>query len=105
VNPIHPSMTVWAVFRTKDVAPSLPPELDGAVKVDHDIGKYHPDAKSEIRVALHVVGPDRAVRAFRKCGLRIARHFLTIDYLGTFWDEPPADCAGAVLGTDGYIAV
>jgi hypothetical protein len=105
VNPIHPNMTVWAAFRTKDPAPHLPPELDGAVAVDHDVGRYHADAKSEIRVALHVVGPDRAVRALRKCGVRVARHFLTVDYSGGFWDDPPADCAGALLASDGYVAL
>lgn len=105
MNPIHSSMEVWATIRTNDPIPALPPELGGAVAIDHNVTKYYPDAKSEIRIAMHVVGPDRAIQALRKSAVRIVTYFLFVDYSEGFWAYPPEDCAGAILAADGGVAL
>jgi hypothetical protein len=95
---------VWAAFRTKDPAPELP-ELRGRAIIDHDVGRYHADAQSEIRVRLHEVEPKEVIRALQNGGARISRYFLTPCFLPGFWEDPPADLAGALLVPDGHVAL
>jgi hypothetical protein len=101
---IHPSMEVWAAFRTRDPAPELPELRDVAV-IDHNVGRYHAGAKAEIRVRLHEAGPGRVINALQKAGVRLSHYFLTPRYLPGFWDSPPGDCAGALLAADGHVAL
>jgi hypothetical protein len=101
---IHPSMEVWAAFRTKDPAPELP-ELRGMAVIDYEVSKYHADAQSEIRVRLHEAGVERVIEALQKASVRLSRYFLTTRYHPSFWDSPPDDCVGALLAADGHVAL
>src|SRR5262249_1584354 len=68
-------------------------------------GRYHADARSELRVHLNEVGPERVIEALRNARVRVSRYFLTPRYLPPFWDEPPEDCVGALLQPDGHVAL
>jgi hypothetical protein len=101
---IPPNTEVWSAFRTRDPVPELP-ELRGRAVIDHDVGKYHADAQSEIRVRLDEVEAQQVIRALRNAGARVSRYFLTPRFLPKFWDDPPEDCAGALLAADGHFAL
>ena len=103
-SPIHPKIEVSASFRTTEHAPELP-ELSGIAFIDHNVSKYHEDAKSEIRVRLREAGPERVVQTMRNAGVRLSRYWLSVSYLPDFWVSPPQDCVGGSLWPDGSISL
>jgi hypothetical protein len=104
ISMIPPNTEVWAAFRTRGHAPELP-ELRGRAFIDRDVGKYHVDAQSEIRVRLHEVAPREVIGALRSGKVRLGRYFLRPRFLSAFWDAPPEDCAGALLAPDGHVSL
>ena len=103
-GPIHPKIKISATFRTIENAPELP-ELSGIAVIDHNVSKYHADAKSEIRVRLHETEPERVIQALENAGIRLSRYWLYVSYPADFWVNPPEDCAGGSLWPDGYLSL
>jgi hypothetical protein len=101
---VHPSIEVYAAFRTMHAVPN-PSALEGVARIE-DISKCSPDAKYEIRVArLDQVGLPRVIKALRDSRVRICRFFLSPHYLADFWKSPSEDCVGGLLGSDGGVAL
>ena len=99
-----PQVEISANFRTTEHVPALP-ELGGSAVIDHNVSKYHANTKTEIRVRLHEVGPERVIQAIQNAGIRLSRYWLYVSYGPDFWVKPPEDCVGGSLWPDGSISL
>jgi hypothetical protein len=104
MNPIHSSMRVQAMLETRDKDRALAiPELENFARI----------SDSRLIVDMNETGPAEVASALERHEVRVARYWLTICYQSdsglalwpepVFWEDPPDDCAGAILSGDGYV--
>ena len=93
-------------FSTSHKLPEIP-ELAGLATLDNDHGRYHEHRgiQAQIRVSFSRIAVDRFFDVLRRHKVQIVSHSLDASFAKTFWKDIPADCVGAIVQPDGYVAV